>query len=153
MSSEKFPSCQSSTRSVDSIPGIGRLYARDLGVPSCGSNSPLPFPSPVHQICGKSIHFSSRTRFQGSWRVLPPSQPFSAVHSHTYPPTHPPHLIPSLPRPGYDAMPFVFGNAGAWVHRLGLRNTTSRTQPASRSSGVRLVRSSPGRAAAAQETS
>lgn len=101
------------------------------------------------QICGKSTHFLSRARIQGSWQVL---LPFPAIQLAICTITHP--SIPQFLRcPGRPMTQCYssFGNAGAWVLRLGPRDTTSQTQPASRSSGVRLLRSNPELVAAAQE--
>lgn len=89
---------------------------------------------PLRPVGNQSTSCRARGFKEAGECCLHPSH--SAVHSYTYPPIHP--QIPSLLRPAYDAMLFVFGKAGAWVLRLGLRNTTSRTQTASRSSGVFL---------------
>lgn len=105
---------------------------------TCGAKSCRPFLGPVAQICGKNqIHFFVPSRGQGKLASAASVQAIQwSIHTPTHPSIHP--QIPSLPRPAHDAMSFVFGKARAWVLRPGLLDTTSRTQPASRGSGVCL---------------
>lgn len=127
---------------------VSRLVTSKSSHPA--AQKPIHLPEP---LCPKSAgNQPTSCRAQESKEVgeccfhsQPSGWPFAQL------PTHPsPQFLRCPGRPMTQCYS-SFGNAGAWVLRLGPRDTTSQTQPASRSSGVRLLRSNPELVAAAQE--
>lgn len=162
----KNPSCQSVPRLAVSIrfarsqalvvssrPVTSRVHpaARNHLFPSLCLCLPWPCPSNLWEINPPLVARESPRKLASAASV-PAIQWSIDAPTSTHPST--PQFLRCSPRPAYDAMPFVSGSGGAWVLRPGLRNTTSRTQPAPRSSGVRMARGSPGLVARrAKETS
>lgn len=117
---------------------------------AAAQNHIFPFPSPCAPNLWEINPLLAERKNPGKLAsaVFPSPAIQLAIRAITHP------SIPQLLRcPGRPMTQCYssFGNAGAWVLRLGPRDTTSRTQPASRSSGVRLVRINPEFVAAAQE--